>query len=183
MRRPASERSAGTDRVLVERFSQWIPGWGRKQLSLSDLYQLCNEAGIETVEYDLTDADGYALWVGGTPYIYIGERLTAAEKVITGYHELAHILYHPEQPEVLRRCGHWNWSKCDRQAEIVGCVAWMPDVGAMTVGQISGEFAVSREVASFRASLRLWPVDPCLRVPCNPARRPENQSITAGLWD
>ena len=154
----AVKRRSGNDRFLVERFSQWVPGWGRRQLCLADLTDYCEGHGIEVVFDDLEDADGYALWVGRVPYIYIGRHLRGPEKVITGYHELAHILYHPPHPEVFRRTGDlWNWSKCDRQAEVVGVVAWMPYVNGLTVEQVMQQFGVSRAVSNFRTGLKLWP--------------------------
>ena len=153
----AVKRRSGSDRFLVERFSQWIPGWGRRQLCLSDLTDYCERHQIEVVFADLEDADGYALWVGGVPYIYIAHHLRGPEKVITGYHELAHILYHPPHPEVFRRTGNlWNWRKCDRQAEIVGQLAWMPNVAGLSVDQVMAQFGVSHEVAVFRLQLKLW---------------------------
>jgi Zn-dependent peptidase ImmA (M78 family) len=155
----AARRRKGSDRFLVERFAEWIPGWGRRQLCLADLTDYCEQHRIEIVFADLEDADGYALWASSAPYIYIARHLRGPEKVITGYHELAHILYHPPHPEIFRRTGNlWNWSKCDRQAEIVGELAWMPDVAGLSIDQVMARFSVSREVAEFRLYLSLWPV-------------------------
>jgi hypothetical protein len=78
---------------------------------------------------------------------------------ITANHETAQILYHPSHPKVFERSGNlWNWSKCNRQAEIVGAVAWMPLATAdgLSVDELMREFGVRREVAEFRASLNLW---------------------------
>ena len=123
-------------------------------MSLADLKDLCEEIGVTVVEYPLEEACGYALWVEGTPYVYIAEHLTGPEKVITGYHELAHILYHPSHPEVFERTGNlWNMNKCNRQAEIVGVVAWMPEIRRLTVEEISEEFEVSIKLAQFRHEL------------------------------
>ncbi len=155
MLRPANRRNA-TNRFLVERFTQWIPGWGARQLSLMDFYSVCEQLGIEAVEYTLDGADGYALWAGGSPYIYISNRLPGPEKVIAGFHEIAHILYHPNDPKPLK---FFNYGKADRQAAIVGAVAWMPGrlAWGQTVEGLMEEFGVSREVASFRFGLKLWP--------------------------
>lgn len=144
----------------MERFAEWIPGWGKRQLCLADLSDYCERQQIELVEYPLEDADGYALWVSSVPYIYVANHLRGPEKVITGYHELAHILYHPSHPEVFKRTGDlWNWSKCDRQAEIVGVLAWMPEVVGLSVEEVMTRFGVSRGIAEFRLHLRLWPRD------------------------
>lgn len=141
----------------MERFAEWIPGWGRRQLCLADLTDYCERHGIEVVFADLEDADGYALWVSSVPYIYIASHLRGPEKVITGYHELAHILYHPPHPEVFSRVGNlWNWSKCDRQAEIVGVVAWMPEIKGLVVEEVTERFGVPLDVAKFRVELNLW---------------------------
>jgi Zn-dependent peptidase ImmA (M78 family) len=155
----AARRRKGSDRLLVERFAEWIPGWGRRQLCLADLTDYCERHRIEVVFADLQDADGYALWAGSASYIYIASHLRGPEKVITAYHELAHILYHPPHPEVFKRTGDlWNWSKCDRQAEIVGEVAWMPEseVRGLQVEELMRSYGVSRPVAEFRSQLRLW---------------------------
>lgn len=149
-----------SDRTLVERFSQWIPGWNRRQLTFDDLENLCDECGIIVVEEPLEDAEGYAFWIGSTPFIYINAVLPYPEKVITGFHELAHILYHPpsEDATFLRRYANWNWSKCDRQAEIVGCIAWMPDSEARgrSVEELMDRYEVMRDVAEFRSQLYIW---------------------------
>lgn len=149
-----------SDRTLVERFSQWIPGWNHRQLTLGDLEKFCDECGVIMVEESLEDAEGYAFWIDSTPFIYINAFLSYPEKVITGFHELAHILYHPPSEDAifLRRHANWNWSKCDRQAEIVGCIAWMPDSEARgrSVEELMARYEVMREVAEFRSQLRLW---------------------------
>ena len=160
MLRPANRRrnEIKTDRFLVERFSEWIPGWGKRQLSYIDLNCMCESLGIEVVEFPLKKARGYALWAGPVPYIYVADHLSGPEKVITGFHELAHILYHPTHPEAFCRAGNlWNWGKCDRQAEIVGVIAWMPYSLArgLSVEELMEGFGVRREVAEFRAGLRL----------------------------
>jgi Zn-dependent peptidase ImmA (M78 family) len=146
-----------TDRFLVERFTQWIPGWGVRQLQLDDLGKFCDDCGIRVIDMEL-DADGYALWLGGQPFVYINSLLPYAERVITGFHELAHILYHPSDTEILHRRALWNWSKCDRQAEIVGCVAWMPEPGARgrSADDLMAIYEVRRESAEFRSHLSLW---------------------------
>jgi Zn-dependent peptidase ImmA (M78 family) len=148
-----------TDRFLVERFTQWIPGWGIRQLTLDDLGNLCDDCGIVVVETALEE-DGLAIWLDGQPFVYINRLLPYAERVITGFHELAHILYHPIDKEVFRRTGLdlWNWSKCDRQAEVVGTVAWMPEpqVRGLSPETLMQRFGVRRESAEFRARLNLW---------------------------
>lgn len=154
-------QSAGLphDRLLAERFRQWIPGWGTRQLSFSDFRGACSEIGIFVVRHSLRDAYGYAFWLGSVPYIYLASYLCGSELVITAYHELAHIIYHPSHPEIFKRTGNlWNWSKCHRQAEIVGVMAWMPHriADGMTADELMREFGVRRKVAEFRASLNLW---------------------------
>jgi Zn-dependent peptidase ImmA (M78 family) len=158
MRNLAGRKS---DRYLVERFEQWIPGWGRRQLTLDSLGNLCDECGIVVTTTPL-EGDGYAFWLEGCPFIYVNSLLPEGEQVVTLGHELAHVLYHPSSDDAvfLRAHSFWNWSKCDRQAEIVGCVAWMPDrmiSKYMTIDHIRQEFGVRRETAAFRLSLDLWP--------------------------
>lgn len=155
--KPGSERS---DRFLVERFTTWLPGWNRRQLQLEDFELLAAGLGVTVVEAELEEADGYAFWVDGSPYIYLKAKLSYAKKVIAAYHELAHILYHPADRGVFKRTGRdlWNWSKCDRQAEIVGAIAWMPDTEArgLSVEELMEFYGVEREVGEFRAGLNLW---------------------------
>jgi Zn-dependent peptidase ImmA (M78 family) len=145
------------DRFLVERFTQWIPGWGIKQLTLDDLGNLCDDCGIVIVETEL-NCDGLSFWLDGEPFVYINSHLNYAEQVITGFHELTHILYHPTDDEILHRRALWNWSKCDRQAEIVGVVAWMPETQArgLSPNALMHQYGVRRESAEFRAGLNLW---------------------------
>ncbi|HKP85605.1 MAG TPA: ImmA/IrrE family metallo-endopeptidase [Blastocatellia bacterium] len=156
--RSAAKRRRGSDRFLVERFADWIPGWGRRQLALSDFYELAESLGVEIVEYPFRRDAGQAFWVGATPYVYYSSWLSGPEQVITCYHELAHILYHPSRPEVFKRTGDlWNMSKCDRQAEIVGVIAWIPDTQRLSVEGLMEAYGVNREIAEFRAGLGLWP--------------------------
>jgi Zn-dependent peptidase ImmA (M78 family) len=82
------------------------------------------------------NSDGLAFWLDGRAFVYINSLLPYSERVITGFHELAHILYHPTDNQILHRRALWNWSKCDRQ----------------------GQYEVRRESAEFRASLDLWRV-------------------------
>jgi Zn-dependent peptidase ImmA (M78 family) len=160
MLNPVKQRSERSDRFLVERFTTWLPGWNRRQLQLEDFERLATGLGIAVVEAALDEADGYAFWVDRSPYIYLKENLSYAKKVIAAYHELAHILYHPADRGVFRRTGRdlWNWPKCDRQAEIVGSIAWMPDSEArsLTVEELMEFYGIEREVAEFRAGLHLW---------------------------
>lgn len=157
-RMPFNARRNGSDRFLVERFSEWLPGWGRRQLTLVDFYELAYSLGIEVVEYPFDRDCGHAFWIGAQPYVYYSSRLPGPEQVITCYHELAHILYHPVIPAGFKReRSFFNFDKWQRQAEIVGVVAWMPSVEYMTAEYIMREYGVSRETASFRAGLNLWP--------------------------
>lgn len=152
----------GTDRFLVERMQQWIPGWNRRQLSYDEFERYASSLGITVVECPLTDADGYAFFVGAAPYIYVNANLTYSEKVIVAYHELKHILYDPERPEVFIKVGSpWYWfSKMDRQAKIAGAVAWMPEaaVRGLSIEELMIYYDVPRPVAEFRAGLDLWRV-------------------------
>jgi Zn-dependent peptidase ImmA (M78 family) len=148
-----------TDRFLIERFSHWLPGWNSRQLTLDDLGHACDDCGIVVVEMAL-HAEGLALWIESQPFIYINSLLPYPERVITGYHELAHILYHTPRPEIFRRQKEciWNFSKQDRQAEIIGSIAWMPETEAhgLSADTLMLQFEVGRETATFRASLDLW---------------------------
>jgi Zn-dependent peptidase ImmA (M78 family) len=123
------------------------------------LGNFCDNNGIVIIEISLS-RDGYAFTQNNTPYIFINSRLNYAEKVVTGYHELAHLLLHAPNPEVFRRQKNccWNFSKCDRQAEIVGLVAWMPETQArgLSPGALMHQYDVRWESAEFRAGLNLW---------------------------
>lgn len=150
----------GTDRFLVERITQLIPGWGVKQLTLDTLEKYCATQSIICTELPLIEADGYAFYQHRIPHIYYSSRLPYPQKVITGYHELCHILIDAPDPEMFKRQNPrcWNFNKWDRKAEIVGVVAWMPETRArgLSVEELMREFDVSRDSAEFRASLNLW---------------------------
>jgi Zn-dependent peptidase ImmA (M78 family) len=98
-------------------------------------------------------------WQRTGPIIDIADDIFGPELIVTAFHELAHVLYHPAHPRIFRRAGNlWNWSKCHRQAEIIGVIAWMPLTIAdgLSADELMREFGVRREVAEFRASLNLW---------------------------
>jgi len=115
--------------------------------------------GIEVKLRHLVKAYGRSYWKGGVPRIDLPLNIDGPELLISAWHEVCHLLYHPAEKAPFTRYGNlWNWSKCDRQAEIIGVMAWMPHGPAdlMTPDELMKEFGVRREVAEFRASLNLW---------------------------
>jgi Zn-dependent peptidase ImmA (M78 family) len=95
--------SLKSDRFLVERISKLIPDWGIRQLSLDALGNYCDQNGIVVFEVPLSEADGYAFYQGDIPHLFFNAKLNYAERVISAYHELAHLLLHTPDPEVFRR--------------------------------------------------------------------------------
>jgi hypothetical protein len=150
--------TAGNSRFLIERFTSRIPGFNRRRLSLPDLAGLCEPQGIEIVYLPMRRLHGVAHEDGGYRYLYINSLIPATEQVINGYHEYTHITDHVLDVEPFKSTGNlWNLPKYERQAWIIGVLAWMPEPLAwgLSVEQLMQGFGVRREIAEFRASLNI----------------------------
>jgi len=157
---PAIERNRSAslvpDRLLLEQFSLSIEGFNVRSQSLSDLNRLCDQLDIEVVQFPMRRLHGVALEDDGFKYLYINSRLTGPEKVIAGFHEFCHLTSHSLEMSVLKSTGGlWNLQKYERQAQIVGTIALMPDPSlvGLSIEDIMHEFGVSRLIAEFRAGL------------------------------
>ena len=144
------------DRLLLEQFCHAIDGFNVRSQSLHDLGRLCDQLGIEVVQLPLRRLHGVALEDDGFKYLYINSRLSGPEKVIAGFHEYCHLTSHSLDMSILKSTGSlWNLQKYERQAQIIGAVALMPDpaLSGLSIEEIMQEFGVSRQVAEFRAGL------------------------------
>jgi Zn-dependent peptidase ImmA (M78 family) len=156
--RPLETRIHPNDRMLLERFAARIDGFNLRQQRLEDLSLLCERRGIEFIEIPLLTLHGCALCRDGIPFLYINSRLSRPEKVIAGFHEFCHLTDHSLEMGVVNSSGNfWNLSKLERQAQLVGVLAWMPQALArgLSVEELIIRFGVKREVATFRAAARI----------------------------
>jgi Zn-dependent peptidase ImmA (M78 family) len=157
---PVIERSRSAsrvpDRLLLEQFRLTIDGFNVRSQSLNDLGRLCDELEIEVVQMPLRRLHGVALEDDGYKYLYINSRLSGPEKVIAGFHEYCHLTSHSLEMSILKSTGGlWNLQKYERQAQIIGTVALMPDpaLSGLSIEEVMQEFGVSRQIAEFRAGL------------------------------
>jgi Zn-dependent peptidase ImmA (M78 family) len=155
-----SASSHGRDRLLIDRFAERIEGFNVRSLTLGDLSRLCDERHIELVQTRMRSYHGVALEDDGYSYIYINSLLSEPERIIAGYHEYCHIADHCLDMSIRKSTGSfWNLTKYERQAQVIGTVALMPEswIRGLSVEGIGREFGVSRGIAEFRASLRVIP--------------------------
>jgi Zn-dependent peptidase ImmA (M78 family) len=157
---PVIERSRSAslvpDRLLLDQFRLTIDGFNVRSQSLNDLGRLCDELEIEVVQMPLRRLHGVALEDDGYKYLYINSRLSGPEKVIAGFHEYCHLTSHSLEMSILKSTGGlWNLQKYERQAQIIGTVALMPDpaLSGLSIEEVMQEFGVSRQIAEFRAGL------------------------------
>jgi Zn-dependent peptidase ImmA (M78 family) len=152
-------KQIGNSRNLIEYFTRGIPGFNHRQFCLEDLYNLAHFYGVKILQTHFMRDGGHVVYSPRRIYIVIDKGMTGPYKVMHGFHEITHVLYH-ERPYVLYRCSgrNWNLSKCEYQAEIIGALAWMPDREArgLPAEALMARYGVSRETAEFRASLNLW---------------------------
>jgi Zn-dependent peptidase ImmA (M78 family) len=147
-----------SDRLLLERFCSRIPGFNVQSQCLNDLYRLCEQLDIEVVQFPMRQLHGAALEDDGFRYLYINRLLSTPERVIAGFHEYCHLTSHSLDVAVFKSTGGlWNLDKYERQAQIVGAVALMPEpaVCSLSVEEIMREFSVDLRIAEFRASIRI----------------------------
>lgn len=146
-------------RLLIERFANRIHGFNMRRQSLCDLYDLCEPLDVEVVQKPMRKLHGAAIEDMGFHYIYINSLLSGPLKVIAGFHEFCHLTDHALNVEAFKSTGNlWNLSKFERQAQIIGVIAWMPsvEIEGLSIEQIMREYGVPRNVAEFRLSLDLW---------------------------
>lgn len=144
--------------MLIERFEYRLPGFNLRPFTLPDLYDLCDELEVSVRRIPMQYLHGCSFVEGGEVFLYINSLLRGPEQVIAGFHEYCHITDHCFDVEAFESTGGlWNLNKRERQAQTVGVVALMPHplVEGMTVNDLMREFGVSRQVAEFRAALRV----------------------------
>jgi len=138
-----------------------IPGFGTRSLSLPDLFATCEADSIEVFRTPFDSLHGCAFFEENTPFIFINSTLPAAEQVIAGWHEYDHLTRHILQSNCPYNCvftssgGMVNLSRMEREAQIVGALALMPDplVAGLSLEDMMREFGVSRITAQFRSGL------------------------------
>jgi Zn-dependent peptidase ImmA (M78 family) len=88
--------------------------------------------------------------------MFINDSLSLSEQIVAGFHEFAHLLFHPlDCCDFTSDAFAWNLSKAERQAQSVGVISLMPTsqiVGMMTE-DLMREYDVSRRTAEFRLSI------------------------------
>src|ERR1044072_2447294 len=138
--------------------AQRIAGFNERSLNLLDLRALCGAVGIEIVLAAFEYLHGYPLYESDAPYLFVNCNLNCSEQIIAGFHELCHFLEHGLFIGRFLSIGQMsNLSRLEREAEIVGTVSLMPAplITGMTVEDLMRKFDVRREIAEFRASLRV----------------------------
>jgi len=142
---------------LVDFFTKRIDGFNVQSLTSDDLALECERSGITILSDHFEKAHGGSLWVDEYPFIFLSDSLSEPEKVVTGFHEFCHLEFDPPGDIFLSTGNLWNWQKAERQANIVGVIALMPDteVIRMTVDRMMGYYGISRELAQFRFDL-MW---------------------------
>jgi Zn-dependent peptidase ImmA (M78 family) len=116
-----------TGKLWMDRLSQEVPGFNQRPFTLDDLHEYCFLNGIFADEVALRRLHGCCFYRGERPCLVINELLSNHEKIVAGYHELAHLLLHNIGQEVFCSTGNlWNHSKIERQAQIAGLVALLP---------------------------------------------------------
>lgn len=151
-------RAAKNSSMLIERFSNRLPDFNRRSFSLPDLYNICDELEVNVGRIPMQYLHGCCFVEGNEVYLYVNSLLRGPEQVVAGFHEYCHITDHCFDVEVFESTGGlWNLNKRERQAQIIGVVALMPapSIHGMNVEDIMREFGVRREIAEFRASLRI----------------------------
>ena len=86
----------------------------------------------------------------------INSLLSQPEQIIAGFHELTHLIDQADDPGIFLSNGNlWNRAREERDANIIGVIALMPDreVAGLSACDIMERWQVSRAVAEFRLSL------------------------------
>ena len=146
---------------LVQYYTDRIPGFGSKSLTLPDLFTTCEADSIEVFRTPFDRLHGCAFFEDNAPFIFINSTLPPTEQIIAGWHEYDHLSRHILQSHCPYNCvftssgSMVNLSRMEREAQIVGVLALMPQplVMGLSLEDIMREFGVSRHTAEFRASL------------------------------
>ncbi len=116
-----------TGKLWMDRLSQQLEGFNQRPFTLDDLHQYCYTHGIYADEVRLRRLHGCCFYHGQVPCLVISAGLSPMEKIVAGYHELAHLLLHEVGTEVFCSTGNlWNEVKIERQAQIAGVIALLP---------------------------------------------------------
>jgi Zn-dependent peptidase ImmA (M78 family) len=116
-----------TGKLWMDRLSQELQGFNQRPFTLDDLHEYCHWHGIFADEVRLRRLHGCCFYQGEMPCLIVNELLSAPEKIVAGYHELAHLILHDIGQEVFCSTGNlWNHAKVERQAQIVGLCALLP---------------------------------------------------------
>lgn len=156
MRPRCSVKGRVSDSLLIARFTDLIPGFNQRALGLSALYDQCKRYGLTLRELPFRKYHGLSFHLGDVPFLYINTLILPAEQIIAGWHEFAHLMYHPDDACVFTSQGSlYRLSKAERQAETIGVLALMPDTEAwgLSVPELIERYEVPRKIAEFRVDL------------------------------
>lgn len=146
------------DGLLIARFSERIPSFNQRRLSLTDLFEICEEQEYCVIEMPLRKLHGCSFYDDdGQPCLILNALLPDGEKLIAGWHEFAHLYDQAPTPSVFCSTGNlWNNRKNERQAQVIGLLALMPDaeVVGMTAADLVEQYGVSYKTAEQRITIR-----------------------------
>lgn len=146
------------DGLLIARFRERIPGFNQRRLSLTDLFEICEEQDYCVIETPLRELHGCSFYDDdGQPCMTLNVLLPEGEKTIAGWHEFAHLYDQAPTPSVFCSTGNlWNNRKNERQAQVIGLLALMPDVEVvgMTAADLVEQYGVSYKTAEQRITIQ-----------------------------
>lgn len=115
-----------TGRLWIDRLSRELPGFNEQPFNLLDLYRFCEQRGVLAEELPMRRLHGCSFYEDGDAFLMVNNLLSEPERIIAGFHELAHLLLH-EPDDVFCSTGVLrNHRKIERQAQIVGVIALLP---------------------------------------------------------
>jgi Zn-dependent peptidase ImmA (M78 family) len=92
-----------------------IPGFNERALDLQAIYEQCERYGLVSRELRFRRYHGLSFHLEGVPFLYINTLVLPAERVIAGWHEFAHLMYHPDDACVFTSKGSlYRLSKAER---------------------------------------------------------------------
>lgn len=149
-------RKRGTKTELIRRIEARISGFNLRSLTLDDLNFECERRGIIADGIPLAAIHGYSMCDDDGAAMIINSLLSQPEQIIAGFHELTHLIDQADDPGIFLSNGNlWNRAREERDANIIGVIALMPDreVAGLSACDIMERWQVSRAVAEFRLSL------------------------------
>jgi Zn-dependent peptidase ImmA (M78 family) len=140
----------------LSRFAQLVPEFNHQPLSMDLFYRVTEAHDIRVLEVPLLDTFGSTRRDEDYLFILINSLLYGTDRVITAWHEMAHVLLHPVSAEPMQSYGKFtSRDKHEREACAISVVALipLPEIWGMTAEQIAARFRVSRRTARFRVQV------------------------------